>query len=461
MDTNRELIIRAERYINSKKSKILDEQQKEFSRLDYIRDCFGLSTEKFHFAFSFDNDDIANLVRNEQLLFDYSCKIRSEWKIECFQHTYKYLSSPLIEADIKIDTLRGNKIDSKYERYFINGSIHIRKEDGFTSYNTLTANGMSAINLCFELMNSLILSQPKKLAYSVGYYETKFLLNNLAKSGIECHDLDNQTDELNLFNAFIIEPNKADLTLQATDFHYVEQLVKFQNNKLKIIILDISYQGLAFNLAEFLRVYKNSNVIIFVVRSLIKLDQLGLELTNGGIVEVFVPNHLGKLGSFIEKELNKFRNAHGSNLSFYEFCLIDNSLSLTHDDHYSDLVLNTTKKFYRKILNVCQSKKGILIRYEGRVPFIFIQLIDKEKEDFEKFFQWLSSKFQQFGLSLHARNSFGFRNLTVEYFGILETNNYIFKICPGVFKGINYYLMAFLLSEFEVDFLENSQEKID
>ncbi|HFR3757161.1 TPA: hypothetical protein ACHVFG_002094, partial [Streptococcus suis] len=78
MDTNRELIIRAERYINSKKSKILDEQQKEFSRLDYIRDCFGLSTEKFHFAFSFDNDDIANLVRNEQLLFDYSCKIRSE-----------------------------------------------------------------------------------------------------------------------------------------------------------------------------------------------------------------------------------------------------------------------------------------------------------------------------------------------------------------------------------------------
>ncbi len=119
----------------------------------------------------------------------------------------------------------------------------------------------------------------------------------------------------------MMEPNRADLTLQKTDFKIVEYFVKYKNNSIKVVILDISYQGSNFKLVEFLEKFKFANVIIFVVRSLIKLDQMGLELTNGGIIEVFIPNHLRKLKNFIEEEFNKFRNSHGANLSLYEYCL--------------------------------------------------------------------------------------------------------------------------------------------
>ncbi|HHD9135598.1 TPA: hypothetical protein ACOZGZ_002300, partial [Streptococcus pneumoniae] len=139
------------------------------------------------------------------------------------------------------------------------------------------------------------------------------------------------------------------------------------------------YQGSNFKLVEFLEKFKFANVIIFVVRSLIKLDQMGLELTNGGIIEVFIPNHLRKLKNFIEEEFNKFRNSHGANLSLYEYCLLDNSLTLKNNWNYSDLVMKFTSNFYADIKDLFMENSDIEIIHEEGVPFVFLDLIGEGK----------------------------------------------------------------------------------
>ncbi|VJI37672.1 Uncharacterised protein [Streptococcus pneumoniae] len=111
---------------------------------------------------------------------------------------------------------------------------------------------------------------------------------------------------------------------------------------------------------------------------------MGLELTNGGIIEVFIPNHLRKLKNFIE--------------------------------NYSDLVMKFTSNFYADIKDLFMENSDIEIIHEEGVPFVFLDLIGEGKKEYEMFFQWLNFFYKQLGITLYARNSFGFRNLTVEIF---------------------------------------------
>ncbi|HFZ4195908.1 TPA: hypothetical protein ACIKHY_002064, partial [Streptococcus pneumoniae] len=121
--------------------------------------------------------------------------------------------------------------------------------------------------------------------------------------------------------------------------------------------------------------------------------------------------------NFIEEEFNKFRNSHGANLSLYEYCLLDNSLTLKNDWNYSDLVMKFTSNFYADIKDLFMENSDIEIIHEEGVPFVFLDLIGEGKKEYEMFFQWLNFFYKQLGITLYARNSFGFRNLTVEYFG--------------------------------------------
>jgi len=43
------------------------------------------------------------------------------------------------------------------------------------------------------------------------------------------------------------------------------------------------------------------------------------------------------------------------------------------------------------------------------------------------------------GIEYNVRNSFGFRNITTEYYKIINSNTYLFKIAPGLIRGVKYY----------------------
>lgn len=238
----------------------------------------------------------------------------------------------------------------------------------------------------------------------------------------------------------------------------IEELVDIKKNKLKVIILDISYQGSFFDISDFLERFKSSNVVIFVVRSLLKLDQQGLEFTNAGIVEVFIPKHLEKLHNFVESELNKYRNALGISVSFYVYSLLENSLTVKDRD-YARLVIQHAEDFYSTVEKDCRDNSDIEIVYNEGVLFIFLRLVGKKKEGYEEFLENLKYLFGELDVPIYARNSFGFRNLTVEYFGILDTHQYVFKICPGVYKGASYHLMQFLLKNYTSDLMLSERWK--
>lgn len=426
---------------------ILSEQKKEYYRLKEISNFLELKDlEEDRLRFKTNN--IQSLINNENYLWEFSNKIRELWRLKCFNHSNRYLSSPLLgDSQMPLSTLNNRQIESTYERYFTNSSLNSRNIGKFISFNTLTSSGMAAIKLCFEMLNSLFVNEKKKILYSVGYYETLFLLNSLAKTGVDCEDLSNRYVKNEDFNIFILEPHKADLTLKEYDSSVVEKYAELNPHKLKVVILDISYQGLSFNLDDFVSKFSRFNVIIFVVRSLVKLDQVGLEFANGGMVEVFIPDHLAKLKNFLEKEINKFRNAHGSNLSFYEFSLLDNNITLPYIYEYSRLVLSTTEDFYIDLKSNFEDTSRFEILSKSGVPFIYLDL-KKTKDGYEEFLNVLQEYFKTTGTFLPVRNSFGFRNLSVEYFGIIETEKYVFKICPGIFKGVNYYLLISFLKIF-------------
>ncbi|WP_144558896.1 hypothetical protein [Shouchella miscanthi] len=235
----------------------------------------------------------------------------------------------------------------------------------------------------------------------------------------------------------------------------------------EILVFNTSLIGKTFCIADILnRVKGKSNLMIIESRSLLKLEQQGMEFCNSGLVQTFLPEKAVKLTNYVYEHMKKNRSVMGTSVNFYELCLIDNVLFIG-DNNYANDVLNNNKYFHSKLLHT----NGIFIDriiypYKDndpdyhRTPYIYIKLTKDKKESYELLYNLIDKIFKDFELSGVFRNSFGFRNISMEYFMNLKDKSLVFKIAPGKLNGVKYFL-SLVIFNYLLKFPNNKEKRLE
>lgn len=280
---------------------------------------------------------------------------RKRWILKCTQHTSKTFRSPL-HATSKF-TLEGNEVDFSYERNIktpqINEKIY-REVAGVEGFNLLFSSGMMSIFQAINFIKKVYKNKKAKGFVSAGYYETVLSKGVLHDIGVDW-DLKTKENydpnEVNVdeYDFFVFEPVRATFNLDPTNIKLF--LKKLSTNKKypKVVIIDSSFIGNTFEMEEIISMAKKSNLIIFNIRSGIKHDQLGMEFCNVGYLDAYFLNEAAVLKDYTYTHLLNGRDFIGGNISYTEYCLIDNPFTFSSKDTHAELVLDSTYIFFKEL----------------------------------------------------------------------------------------------------------------
>lgn len=176
-----------------------------------------------------------------------------------------------------------------------------------------------------------------------------------------------------------------------------------------------------------------------------KLSQRGMELTNAGRSRWYIPK-----SNFLKKNLTDriklVRDLTGSNISNSNALLL-NSIYLLDNYNYSFEIQKNNKDLYHSIKYTSNRIiKEIYYSSDSQVseismPFIFIEFHDTSEYFSEMFLKYLNSYYSQYNLSIDIRDSFGFLNISCQYFIDKINDHATFKIACGHLKGFKYFIM--------------------
>ncbi|MGL5717520.1 MAG: hypothetical protein ACRCXT_08905 [Paraclostridium sp.] len=287
---------------------------------------------------------------------------------------------------------------------------------------------------------------------SIGYYETIYFLRGKL-TNLE-FVFDNNKLESD-YEFYFIEPTKANFKLEESP---IDELLKFiaeRNNKIKYLIIDSSMQGNTFSINKFLKSIEYlKNIVIINIRSGLKLDQEGMEVCSAGLVTCYFSKNLEFLIESTKKFLEQNRDIYGNGLTYNNICLLDNEIFFKNND-YSKIILDNSKEFSKKI-NYPENKLFNHIIYPHSednnflTPYLFLKFekeIDGNLDDYELLLDIIYEETVSLGMNYHIRNSFGFRNISCEFYKKVNVDEFVFKIAPGKLAGVRYFHFLHIINQ--------------
>ncbi|MBL0384814.1 MULTISPECIES: hypothetical protein [Staphylococcus] len=385
--------------------------------------------------------DENNILKNEKNIEKFYNEIRTLWLQKNFETQVELYKSPVqytLEDRLKFNEYEYERIINKngLENYYHEDLKNYYKKTFF--YNS----GMGAISNTMYIIKNLF-SKSIKGIKDIGYFETKNFFETIKRLNIS-------TSENGSINEFVdfyfFEPIQ--YNFQQLSTNYIETIDRIKNNNyILFIIIDISLFGDVFPFNDLRNKYKDSpNIIFIIVESLLKLNQQGLELTNAGRATWYIPKENSKLYESICKLAKIISDTNGSHLLDFNSRVLNNHNFLFNED-YASTILSNNKDFYNEIKNISnQVIKRVIHRNNDKdsqltMPFIFIKLQINTEKFCEIFLAYIRFEFSNLGLSVDVRDSFGFRNLSVQYFVDRASGEAIFKIAIGHFKGFKYWAL--------------------
>lgn len=298
-------------------------------------------------------------------------------------------------------------------------------------------SGMSAIESVLKTLVSLYSKQSKITITSLVYYfELQSLLqlffNNhwieisqLTKIEDFCKALESKDS-----NVFILE--SIDVSLKSKKINILKlnnAIRRRKSSKPLVIIVDTTLCDSFFDISALLEGIA-SQVLVFGVKSALKLDQQGLELSNLGVVKVY-----SNVNDFpvekIKRLLQTSRTLTGTTItSAEEYMLTSDLFSEQSTIKYTNQIVQNVKTIYNEI----SKKHGSHIksvRYQEDVPFFIIEL--KNQKLYDSFISELLMFAKSNGNSINVGTSFGFRHLRLEV--IRHRTGCYIRISPGVYWG--------------------------
>lgn len=382
-----------------------------------------------------------NYIDNENLIQKTIQSIRSNWLKKVAEHAVNFDRSPW-EGQIPSD-LWGNQFKFSYETLLSNDDLpdyfgyDIK---GYQHRTYLFPNGMAAIKGTLDIIDSAT-TTPLKIYASVGYFETVNYLNMLVNRGAEVKKLSQSDMDANVF---IFEPMLYNFTSNLTDEELLITKINESSAPLKFLIMDSTMHNVTKIFSRISTKLKDiENIILIDVRSGLKLDQSGLELTNLGIAVWFINQNSGQFSDFLFDFIQKYKGLSGTNLPFIDLlALAYNHKNLDGQDYLQpiknnvSLFINNYSHNNSKYIQEIRYGKGSFFEEKLMSPFIFFKLNSQKKDDYICFIENIKSHFNREGLFLPFRNSWGFRYPSIEFIEDYYTKELIIKVYLGEFQGI-------------------------
>lgn len=434
---------------------IFNEQTKELERLKYIlRNMLNKEFKSYHNIKYPENYYELSIIENT--IISTIDIIRREWINISSNKDAEIWKSPIFNEVIQ--TTIGNTLSYGYERALHPDFLEDAWNKKF-EYNIMFKSCMSSID---SILKTLISSKKNiTIICWCSYFETMSLLKLYRAFGIEIILFETPEAMFNYLenhevDVIFIEPIKYNENMETIS---LKKLINIINNQKRIIhlIFDTTLTS-HFFLGEFLKTtVLNENLLIYEIRSGLKLDQQGFEFSNVGILKIYHNYSFQEVQKKIIDSLKSIRVLSGSGLSFYEVNLLDfgyfKNCKLNKD--YQDRLLNNNLSFYSQLEYGNNIKEIIYPQIDSdfnKAPFIFIIL--KNNDLYNDLLHYIECEFQKYSVNLKISNSFGFRDLRVEIIEMNNNNNKtnIFKIACGSFKGLSFELLITILNDFNKNY---------
>ncbi|QFY04160.1 hypothetical protein LA664_02110 [Lactobacillus amylolyticus] len=383
-----------------------------------------------------------NLISNEQKIYKLNKVIRQDWRRKIGDLTSSIYKSTLWQTNIS---------DAQGAEYHYSYETLLNDENAFSDLlgysiqgmhnkTFLFSSGMNAISNILYCFSSFI-RENLNIQASVGYFETKYFFKILSSMGnrinldIKC-DID--------ANVFYFEPIKYDATLSVTNIDDLIDRINNSKAKIKFVIMDSTMHNRTNIFQNIIKKISNIRNIVFCdIRSGLKLDQEGLELTNLGICTVFISKQSNNFFEAVKRYIEQYKGLTGTNISFHALALSHyfkfNSNSIEYTSKVRKQLIWAQKFLTQKDLSNVKRIVWRKVKLETDtlvVPFIFIELNENNEEVYLSTIQRLQNEMNKLKTPIDYRNSWGFRMPSVEYFNDIFSKKRYIKFYPGMFKGL-------------------------
>lgn len=410
---------------------LYNDQLNEYEKLIRLGKKLDVEIES---VFSLSN----NCKLNDNILFSIARYIRTEWIKKVSDHCSNYDISPW-EGQIPLD------VNNKKMKYCYESLIDDReyskeyaiKINNYMSQSFFYRNGMSAIRGVLCTLKTL-LSEELSILYNIGYFESRYLLKLFYKNSLNLSEYKGEDNDFNVIFMELILYNK---NLELTDINKVISAIEKSNKERIYVIIDSTLTPCTAQLIDIISKKTCKNIVFIDIRSMIKFDQQGLELCNGGVANWYFEKEDEDFAEFCSEYIIRLKGILGENILFRDMCLMSR-FNIKDTFGYYQSVISMSSIMFDEISNnnifneLYWNEESDVLKIKS--PFLMASLNNNRKEDYESFIRNTVKKFSNEGLFLPFRNSFGYRSPSIETYEDVFTKNWIIKIYPGSY---NSYLL--------------------
>ncbi|MBL4748524.1 MAG: hypothetical protein JKY17_07120 [Magnetovibrio sp.] len=407
-------------------------------------------------------------LEGEQLLENLSLDLRQRWLHQVYLRSASYMMSPphrqrkLLPGDVPVSY--------PYDRWIKPQDLEQRLDtqspppENWQSETRVFSSGMSAITLFLQIFRAFghdIFKLPPRslqMHWFGGYFEISKALHVLCDKRFQGRKHGDQKKlcaavTAGLADLILIEPVAANIQLDVFDMDgFVQACIDRPHGQPCVIVFDTSLVGDTFPLERFCRMLKdNPPSLVVNIRSGLKLDQQGLELSNLGLMTLWCPDfedhrlHLKQIAN----NLQVSRATFGSGLSQDEYAVLSASFILDRMlfANYCQAVFDNNQRL-ALALDLVSKSTGSLI---GQVihpalgqdhdkpwavsPYVNIHYQSDDHTDRDVLRTVLEFEIHARNLCLVLGNSFGFRGHRFEMGFVPDLKYSSLRIAMGARSG--------------------------
>lgn len=413
----------------------------------------------------------------EKTLDNFTMELRTLLLQRGQRFVNNHLKSPPEDDETYLPS--GEKLKFSYERDIRPTVLEERAEsyrdipDSWSQKSVLFSSGMAAISTLFQSYFSM--SRPTKenplyISSWSDYFETRMLKKFYSSDivNIEIHKEEEKfLKSVSNADVFFIEPIRYNWEMEVINLNgFINTLKNESKQGIKLIIIDTTLNGETLDFHMILNELKSiPDLIVIQLNSILKLDQQGLELSNGGLMSIYTytDNNTAANASDLAKYISSIRTILGNALTFEEIALLDNNFVFNRNcyNKYSMEVFKNNTELASQVLAGGIFKKVVHPSlYSNEIwacaPFVVLHLKEDTLENHSFLTEVVKYEVEKICLNFHYGSSFGFRNHRYEVvIPDLSTKKGLFKVAMGKRKGptFNFIIKLFeklsMYSDFE------------
>ena len=387
--------------------------------------------------------NIADDLATEQQLEDLALDLRRQWIS---------LANSVVEGEMRSpssDHLPLMPV-SQSRRFNYERVVHPRQAEnklkqvgpeipGWQMEVSLFGNGLAAISAVIHAFRSFkekyLRGDGKRLQLDMfgGYFETLCIFQLLDAADFGCQAFQDQDKVLQRFSNGTTDILFLELIAYDWEQTVIDPAALLEALKARpadrpwILVLDTTLLGPVFDPAPLLSACgERKPLLVLEIRSGLKLDQVGLEFSNVGIIRIFTHEDLDTErypgSSEVWKELKKLRKILGSGLSYAQMAILD-APWIFHPKwmiQHSQCVLDNNRRMAIALSGI----QGLFARVNhpgtgpqrdlswAESPLVIIEFRSEEDtwENWELLLAVIAHEVRQRKLVFHIGASFGFRH---------------------------------------------------